>query len=258
MNVYRLILILIVGSALQACVTTSEPARPEPASDEEAAVANLNLGAAYVRQNRPDLAVEALERALRLNPRLVLAHSTLAIAYDQLNNFDLAEQHYRRATELDRNNSVAANSYAVFLCRQRRFTDAEPYFQRAVRDPRYPTPDIALVNAGICARDVNEVDKADQYFRAALSRNNTQPGALSGLMELSYDSGNFLRARAFMQRYLDSQPPNSSVLWMCVQIERELDNATAAQDCERQLVEQFPGSPEANRLQLRSDARSRE
>ena len=257
MNAYRLILILAVACTLQACVTTSEPARPAPASDEEASLANLNLGAAYVREGRPDLAIEALERALSIDPQLSVAHSTIAIAYDQLSSFELAEEHYRRATELNRSDSGAANSYAVFLCRQGRWNDAEEYFIRAINDPRYPTPDIAMVNAGICARSSDDSGKADEYFRAALSKNSALPAALSGLMELAYDSGNFLRARAFMQRYLDSQPATSSVLWMCVQIERELDNPAAVQDCERRLVEQFPTSPEASRLQLSSDARTR-
>jgi type IV pilus assembly protein PilF len=258
MKVSRLMLVLLSCSCLSACVTETQPARPAPASSEEAARANLNLGAEYVRQGRPDLAVDALTRALRIAPRLADAHSTIAIAYDQLGNLELAEQHYERATQLAPRNSAAANGYAVFLCRQGRWHDAEPYFERAIGNPRYPTPDVALTNAGICARNANDLVKADEYFREALLRNNASPGALTGLMEMAYESDNFLRARAFMQRYLESQRANPSVLWMCIQIERELGEAAASRDCEAQLLELFPSSPEAARLQqLSSDARSR-
>jgi type IV pilus assembly protein PilF len=256
MNAYPLFVMLCLSGLLHGCVTESAPARPTPASDEDAAMANLSLGAAYVRQGRPDLAVEALERAIRIAPRMADAHSTLAIAYDQLNNPELAENHYRRATELDTANSSAANSYAVFLCRQRRWNDAEQFFLRAVENPRYPTPDVALTNAGICARDAQDLSKAEQYFRSALARNDAAPGALVGMMELAYDNANYLGARAFMQRYMASQNATAPVLWMCVRIERELNNPSEAQVCEARLIDEFPESPEAETLrQLSSNAR---
>jgi type IV pilus assembly protein PilF len=258
MKATPVILCVLVGLMAQACVTATQPARPKAASDEEAARANLNLGAAYVREGRPDLAVESLQRALRIAPRMADAHATIAIAYDQLGDYEQAEDHYQRATNLEPRNPTAANSYAVFLCRQGRWTDAEPYFERAIESPSYATPGVAMVNAGICARNGKDLDKAEHYFRAALSRDNTSAAALSGLMEMAYESDNFLRARAFMQRYLESQAANPSVLWMCVQIERQLDNAAASQSCETQLLEMFPTSPEASRLQqLSSNARPR-
>jgi type IV pilus assembly protein PilF len=229
-------------SLLGGCTTVSEPAAPRAAPAEEAAQANLNVGIAYVREQRYELAIEALTRALNIQPRLADAHSTIAIAYDQLGDLELAEQHYRRATELEANNAVAANSYAVFLCRRGRWQDAEPYFRSAANNRRYPTPDVALTNAGICARNAGDEAAAEEYLREALTRNNASAGALSAMMELSYAQGNFLRARAFMQRYLDSQPPSAQVLTMCVQIETQLGNDADAQRCRETLERRFPGS----------------
>jgi type IV pilus assembly protein PilF len=229
-------------SLLGGCTTVSAPAAPRAASTEEAAQANLNVGIAYVREQRYALAIEALTRALNIQPRLADAHSTIAIAYDQLGDLELAEQHYRRATELEANNAVAANSYAVFLCRRGRWEDAEPYFRSAASNRRYPTPDVALTNAGICARNAGDEAAAEEYFREALMRNNASPGALSAMMDLSVAQGNYLRARAFMQRYLDSQPPSAQVLTMCVQIETRLGNDADAQRCRETLERRFPGA----------------
>lgn len=229
---------------LQACTTVSEPARPRAASTEEAAQANLNVGIAYVREQRYALAIDALTRALDINPRLADAHSTIAIAYDQIGDFELAEEHYRRATQLESNNAVAANSYAVFLCRGGRWDEAERYFRTAVDNPRYPTPDIALTNAGLCARNAGDEAAAEEYLREALTRNNSSAVALSAMMDLSYSQGNYLRARAFMQRYLTSQPPSAQVLSMCVRIETQLGNSAEAAECRATLNERFPGAPE--------------
>jgi type IV pilus assembly protein PilF len=236
---------------LQGCVTTSST--PE-VSDEDAAQANLNLGSAYLRQGRADLALEKLERAIEQNPRLALAHSTIALAYDQLGDTEQAEQHYRRATQLEPQNPAAANSYAVFLCRHDRWHEAEPYFRRAAGNPRYATPAAALTNAGVCARNAGEKDKAEQYLRAALEKAPKFPDALYNLMELSYQDGNYLQARAFLQRYRAVSPESAPLLWMCFRVEQALNNADGAEQCAAELREDFPDSAEVAQLRQLRDA----
>ena len=247
MNAGRWILVLTACCLAQACVTSTSNERP--ASNADAAVANMNLGMGYVQQGRADLALEPLERALELKPRLVEAHSTIALAYDQLGRADEAEPHHQRATSLAPTSAAAANSYAVFLCRQGRWEDAEAYFRRAANNPRYDTPEAALANAGLCARNAGDAEKAEQYFREALERNPRFPDALSSMADLSYRGENYLQARAFLQRYLDVRPPSASLLWLCFNIERQLENPAAADRCAAQLRESFPSSPELSQLQ---------
>jgi type IV pilus assembly protein PilF len=248
MNTSRLIAAVASCLLAAACVTTTSTGE-RPPSDEEAAVANMNLGAGYLRQGRADLAIEALERALELDGRLADAHSTIAIAYDQRGDTALAEQHYRRATSLEPANAAAANSYAVFLCRQNRWRDAESYFRRAAENPRYATPAAALANAGTCARSAGDDAKAEEYFRAALDKDPVFPDALSGMIEVSYREQEYMQARAFVQRYLDVRPASASVLLMCFNIEQELNNRQGAERCAAQLREGFPESPEVAQLQ---------
>jgi len=219
------------------------------ASDEDAAVANMNLGAGYLRQGNVELAIERLRRALAQDPDLVLAHSTIAFAYDQVGSYEEAETHFRRATELDREDGAAANAYAAFLCnRGNRWAEAEPYFRRAVQDLDYPTPEVAMTNAGVCARDAGELQKAEENFRAALTRNPRYADALLSMVELSYQREDHLQTRAFTQRYLAVRPATASVLWMCYNTERALNNAPAAETCATQLRSGFPGSPELAQL----------
>lgn len=244
---------LLLG--LMACASSGSVG--ERASNEEAAVANMNLGAGYLRQGNTTLAIERLQRALEQNPRLVLAHSTIAVAYDQVGDSEQAGRHYQRATQLEPNNGSAANAYAVFLCRQNRWADAQPYFERAAADRAYATPEVALTNAGVCARSGGANEQAAANFRAALERRPTYPDALLNMMELSYEEQNFLQARAFVQRYLASQRPTAPVLFICYNVERELDNATAADNCAAQLRTNFRGSTELQELeeQQRRDGR---
>jgi type IV pilus assembly protein PilF len=246
MNTLRSIWLFGLAAAVSACAGGGD----ERPSSEEAAVANMNLGAGYLQQGRTDLAIERLRRALVQNPRLVEAHSTIALAYDQIGSLEEAEMHYLRATQLDPANSSAANAYAVFLCnRQNRWVDAEPFFQRAAANPTYATPEVALTNAGICARSAGQNEEATELFRAALARNPSYPDALVNMMELQYEAGNHLQARAFVQRFLAARAPTASVLLMCFNVERELNNAPAAERCATQLRSGFPGSPELQQLE---------
>ena len=248
MSNVRLALLLVL-SLVTLSAQAARPPRERDRAANEAALANTNLGAGYLRQGRLDLAVERLQRAIKQAPRLADAHSYLAIAYDQLGMLEEAEMHYKRATQLEPNNSGAANTYAVFLCRQNRWPDAEPFFKRATENPTYATPEIAFTNAGVCARNAGDIDKATEYFRSALVRNPTFPDALANLMELAYESGNFMQARAFVQRYLDSSMPTAPVLLMCVNIENELKNRDGADKCASQLRTGFQGSPELAKLE---------
>lgn len=255
MNTLRSAWLYVTLVALSACANSGS--MNQRASAEEAAVANMNLGAGYLRQGNTELAIERLQRALSQDPRLVDAHSTIAVAYDQIGKIAEAETHYSRAAQLDPDNGSAANAYAVFLCRQNRYTEAEPFFRRAADNATYTTPEVAFTNAGVCARDSGQLEAAAENFRLALTRNPTYPDALLNMMELSYQGGNYLQARAFVQRYIQARPATAAVLWTCFNVERELEDDAAAERCATQLRNGFQGSPELAQLeeQQRRDGR---
>ena len=244
---FRPILVATSMICLAACVTEGGP-RVEPASDTEAAQANLNLGVGYLQQGRPDAAVDALQRALSLNPRLVDAHSTLAVAYDQLEEFELAETHHERATRMAPDNADAQNRYAVFLCRQGRWTDAEEHFQRAIDDRRYVNRNMTMLNAATCARSAEALEASERYFRGVLEDEPANIAALEGMVDLSIRSENFLQGRAFMQRLFASTQPSAAHLLFCYVIESQLGDSRAAGTCAADLRTRFPDAPEVRRL----------
>jgi type IV pilus assembly protein PilF len=238
----------------QGCVSTTNPSIP-PQSDADAAVVNLNLGLGYLRQGRPELAIDIFNRALSFDPDLADAHSSIAVAYGQVGRSDEAEGHYQRAAELTPDNLGAANSYAVYLCRTNRWAEAEPYFRQAAENPTYTTPEAALSNAGLCALASGEPDKAESYFREALGRNPVYPDVLYHMADLAHQQGNLLQARAFMQRSFASVADSPEMLWLCIQIEGQLSSPTQAQACATRLKGQFPEPVQASQLfELERDA----
>jgi type IV pilus assembly protein PilF len=246
--------VLTVMAVIHAgCVTEGE-IRSQPASDAAQAEANLSLGAGYLQENRPDLAIDALLRAVEVEPRHANAHSVLAIAYDQTGETELAEDHHRRATQLAPGSADIQNRFAVFLCRQNRWTEAEPSFRRAIDASTRAASVTAIINAASCARGAGDFESAESYFREALGVDQRNAEALRGMVDVSVRQSDYIQGRAFWQRLEASIPLQAEDLLSCYIIESELNAVESAQACAERMPREFPGSPVLAQLRrLQSD-----
>ncbi len=249
----KVAIVAIVAMLLAGCVTSDTGTPDSKASPAEAARINYELGAEYMRQGNLELARERLERAVSQNPDLAAARSALALVYDKQGDTELADDQYRSAVRLAPNDASVQNTYAVFLCKRRRYDEAVDYFTRAASNGRYGTPEAALTNAGVCLLQKPDPVAAENYFRRALQRDPGYSEALLQMASLSLDRGNPLRARAFVERYLDQHPPSPEILWVGLRAERALGDREAAARHAGTLREKFPSSAEALTLIEGSD-----
>lgn len=250
-----IIRILVGGTALfalTACVTSTTTSTAKFEESDDAALQNYHLGARYYRNGSYEIARKRLERAIELDPKMASAYYTLALTHEQLGNPRLATEHYRKAVQVAPNNYEARNAYAVFLCRQQRFDEAQKQIDRGLKIPEYDSRYVMLTNAGACMTQKPDYEKAEEYFRKALQERPTHGEALIQLSALMFKTGDFLQARAFLQRYLSSNKTSAGVLYLGVQIEEALRDDRASTDYMNQLLREFPASPEAKRL-LESD-----
>ncbi|HSW12151.1 MAG TPA: type IV pilus biogenesis/stability protein PilW [Solimonas sp.] len=211
---------------------------------QEASRINTELGIGYVRDGRLQLAQEKLERALEQNPGNAQAHSMLAFVYQRRDDAHMAERHYRRALSINSEDSSVRNNFGVFLCGRGKTSEAEENFLAAARNRRYATPEAAWTNAGVCFRTKNP-EKAEQYFREALRVNPAFPDALAEMLSLNVQRQDYLRARAFVQRYEQTGRMTAEVLWLAAQTEGALGDVLAARKYQIRLKREFPESPEA-------------
>jgi type IV pilus assembly protein PilF len=245
----RIALLLTVVLCLNACVsTTTGRPRAEPSAPEDAAKQYYQLGARYYRNGTYELARDRLLRALELDPKLAVAHSTLALTYVGLDNLRLAGEHFDRAVRLAPDNIDVRNSYAVFLCQQKRYDEAHQQFQRARRLTINDRPEILLTNAGVCMAQKPDFALAEQYFREALEHKASYGEALLQMTLLKRAQGEDLASRAFLQRFLASNPVTAQMLLLGVEIERTIGDDRAREEFETRLLREFPKSPEARRV----------
>lgn len=245
-TLFGALLIAIVGLTQIACV--GQGRQSKNATPEKPAEAYTSLGLAYLQQGSLELALEKLKKALTFNEDAPDAHHYLAETYQRLGQFDEAERHYRRALALDEKNPLLRNNAGAFLCERGKYPEAEQHMLYAAQHPQYPTPELAYENLGACALRIPDAAKAERYFRSALQRNPKLASALMHMAQISFDQGQFLLARAFLQRYEAINAPSATTLALGYQIEHALGNEAKAHPYLEQLLKNFPESNEAARL----------
>jgi len=246
----------IFATALVGCATTnssqSDARRSGSAVDRvspvRAAEVNTRLGVGYLERGDIQVAMEKLELAVEQDPKHVPAHLALGIVYQSIDRDDQALSHLETAVELAPDDGGAHNSYAVLLCQVGRYKEADRHFRAALNDPFYATPDVALANAGACARRDGRNEEAERYLREALEYDPRSRTALFNMARLSFEQGESLRARAFLQRLEAVGGLGAQALLLAVQVERSLGSTAIAEGYARTLTERYPDSPQASQL----------
>ena len=214
-------------------------------SGAQAAGVNVQLAIEYLKLGKLGDSRDFIERALKQDPGNANVQLTAGLVYERLNDMPKAEKAYASAAHLGARDPNIQNNYAGFLCRTGKAAAGEKLFVEVARDPVYQTPEVALVNAGVCVRGIGDVVDAQRYFTRALAIRPNMPEAMLQLGDLAIDSGDATTALDFVQRYLAVNAPTPEVLWLGFRAERKLGDATAAAGYARRVQTEFPNSEQA-------------
>jgi type IV pilus assembly protein PilF len=230
------------------CISTTTGTPAPEANDNDAAEYNYQLGARYYQSGSYELARDRLQRAIELEPKMAKAHMTLGMVYEALDNSRLARVSYDNSIKTAPRDFNIQNAYAVFLCRQRDFDGASKYFERAGNHPENDNAEVTYTNAGLCMVGKPDAAAAERFFRSALEHKSTYGEALLQLSLLKYKQQDYLGARAFLQRFISSNPTSAGVLYLGAEIEGKLDNDRGRTEFVNQLLREYPTSPEARKV----------
>lgn len=246
------VLALTCISLVSAC-SHNPPAYQQPVltykkQPAQAAIANMQLSIEYMKLGQLANARDCIERALSENSSNPDVQATAGLVYERLNEMGKAERYYEAATRLSKNDPRIENSYAGFLCRTGKTAAGEKMFNEVARSPLYQTPEVALVNAGVCMRSAGNLLDADRYFTRALAIRPNMPEGLLQSGNVAFDRGDAAQARDIVQRYLAVNPPTPEVLWLGFRAQRKLGDAVAAAVYARRVQTEFPNSEEAQNM----------
>jgi type IV pilus assembly protein PilF len=121
-------------------------------------------------------------------------------------------------------------------------------FLKAAQNQLYRTPVVAYTNAGVCARSAGDLDRAEQYLRQALNVHMEYPETYAQLAGVMYDRGNYLQARAFVERFLAIAPVTADMLLLGHRIELAMKDTAAAAAFSDRLRKEYPDSEQVRTL----------
>ncbi|MCP3670704.1 MAG: type IV pilus biogenesis/stability protein PilW [Gammaproteobacteria bacterium] len=208
----------------------------------------VRLAVVYMQQGKLGVALQNIKKGIAADPNNGEGHNVMAIIYNRLGEKGLAEKHFKQSKRLQPRNPYTLNAYGGFLCSEKRFKEADEQFKSALKNPLYKTPEVALTNAGICARRAKDLDVAEAYLRRALQHNNRFSVALLNMARISHESGDMQAARDFIKRYHKVAKFTAQSLWLAIQIETKLGNKDAVASHIMQLRGSFPDSTEVKLL----------
>lgn len=247
MNRMAALAVLLGVLAFGGCASM-EQRQTEQERIQKLVTTKTQLGALYMMRGQLEVANEELTGALNLDGDNSYANNVMAVLQWKLKHYDDAERYFRRALYSDPKNAGAHHNYGAYLCDRGRVDEGTRELEKAANDPLYDKADDANVNAGICMTKKGSRRLAEQYFREALRLNPRQPQALLEMARLSYEAGETLSARGFMQRYTLVGPETPDGLLLAVHIERALRNRAAEANYAVRLRDKFPDSPETAQL----------
>jgi len=236
---------VILGGFLAACAHDTGFKKASPAV---AAATNVQLAIEYLKIGKLANSRDYIERALSEDPGNADVQMTAGLVYERLNEMQKAEHAYSIGYRLGKGDPNIQNTYAGFLCRTGKAVAGEKLFAEIARSPLYQTPEVALVNAGVCVRGTGDVVDAERYFNRALAIRPNLPEAMLQLGIIAFDRGDPAQAREVVQHYLAVNPPAAEVLWLGFRAERKLGDATAAAAFARRVQSEFPDSQEAQMM----------
>jgi len=241
-------LVLVLAIALSACAATPEEEAAENRL-KRAANANVQLGVDYMRRGELETAEGKLQKALEQDPDSVRAHDAIAVLYGRIDENELAEKHFKKALSLKPDDSRTQNNYGLYLCQTGHYARAEEQFITAADNQLYSGRTAALTNAGVCANKIPDAEKAEQYFRAVLEIDPNYTPALLNMVNTTYEQGNYLSARGYLQRYEQLATYSAESLWLGVRIEDALKDRNASGRYGLLLKNNFPDSAQTKSLQ---------
>ncbi len=240
--------------------------------DPRFARAYVGLGMCTMKMNRPQIALAAMQQAVKYDPNSAEARFMLGILYmDFLNSNSSALPELLKATELDPKNdgawyrlaecrsalsqpneAIEAAKKALSLKKNQPeyhrllgqlyafkgdFKTAEPYLKRALQlEPSDPEAHYSMAKLYLSRSPrPQDVEKAAREARQAAQLNPEMPPIHVILGEVAVRQGNMDEAVQHLQRALSLDPENDAATFKLAEVYRR----TGKMEQARQLVEQF-------------------
>lgn len=236
-------ILLVTLTLLSGCTSQNSQTSGDNFDQLKASKTRVSLGLTYLKNGNYSQAKYNLDKALEFAPRSADANFAMAYYYQSVSELEQAENAYQFAMDLDPKNANIANSYGAFLCQNGNYEKAKTYFLKAVNTSSYASSAQTYENLAMCSQNQGRLEDSIQYLRSAV---NHQPGRASSLYLLAQtlvETQQWQEARGILRRYEKVSQINPQSLLLAMEIEKGLENQTAAKGYLDMLLRIFPNDP---------------
>lgn len=231
----RIAVALLMIMLLTGCAATKQTPASDRYSAAERADIYIQLGIKYLEQGKRERAKQKLLMALKSDKKNSKVHSALGLFYETVGETNQADNHYRQAIAYAKSPGAAHNNYGTFLCRHQHYQEAIDYFVKAATEPQYLKVAKAYENAGLCALEIPDNQRAFDFFTKALRHDPNAPEALLYMSQNHFIERDYQRAEHYLNRLFDMTKPNKTMLTLAVSIYQKLGDESAANYYQEQL-----------------------
>jgi type IV pilus assembly protein PilF len=251
MNLVIRISLLLCLAMMAACSGKEDTTRQQNAGPDlaEASTLNIQLALGYIQRNQLEVAQDKLLKAIEQDPTNVNAYTTMAYLKSLIGEDEDAENFYLEAIDIKPADPGIHNSYGTLLCKLKRYDEGLEQFRLAYDNPFYENKYKAYINAGTCMLEQKDFTNAEKMLRKGLREQPRYSSGLLSMAELGVETGNYLMARAYIQRYHAVAQRSAHSLWLQIQAEKALGAQEHYIKYSRLLLKEFPDSDEAGELE---------
>ena len=139
--------------------------------DANDAVPRLNLAYTYDRQGRTEEAIAEYQRAIELSPSNLLAYNNLGVLYDKMGQYDEAIGEFQRALEIDPKDANALKNLVNAKKSKGIIEEREGQFAELRREiEAHPDNPMALYKLGRLYAFYDKKDQAMEWINKALDK----------------------------------------------------------------------------------------
>ncbi len=210
MTVSRRVPALLLSVFLSALLPTpSARAADQPSALD--AESRFNMALQHLREGRTEMAVAEIKLAIKEDGKNAYFHKGLGMAHLQRREFDKAVEALRKALELNPYYTDVRNDLGTALILSGRREEGKKEFLTAFNDPTYNAPEVAARNLGQAHFEEKQYEQALNWYRTSTQRNPKYADAWLGLADVYVVLGRADEAVAQMQAAQRELPDSVSV-----------------------------------------------
>lgn len=246
-----LLTVLLLQVSLSGCAAggqsaTAMQAEPltefdEPDTRKRARI-RLTLASNYFDQGQTTVALDEIKQSLAADPSYAPAYVLRGLVYMRMNNSALAEDSFQRALQINPRDGDTLHNYGWFVCEAGRHAQAIELFDRALASVNYGGRATTHLAKGICQVRADLLTAAEASFTKSYELDAANPITGYNLASLLFRRGEYTRAQFYIRRLNNGEFANAETLWLGIQVERRLGNATVVEQLAQQLGRRYPQS----------------